>query len=384
MTKITNRKIKMGITVTLSGPNESLFGNGIKQNVISLRDLFAKCDNVSDAFIINVSNTQFPPDYKGHWKEYLKYFISLEEAKNKCDIIVLATNRLNAAELSDIKNRNIKIVNHIMGSELAIMVEHILFEDKPRGLYTRERGSVSATWISPHLFERDRCLFETVNDCPSYEAPYVWDPRFIAADANSLNLSDPVKYPGRYRPSGTQQKRVSVFEPNLDYVKTSLVPMMVCERVFMKSPEAIMHANIFCSDRIKAKKDMIDFATGLDIHRAKKMFFEKRYPITWSLQGHSDIVLSHQNQCELNYLWLDAAWLGYPVVHNSPMMKDLGWYYKDNDVSTAAEHIKKIASDFDNDFKSYIEKSRTYAERFQITNPDNVRGYEKLISALMD
>lgn len=384
MTNSASRKTRIAITINLTDPNSSLFGNGLKQNVVTLQDVFSRCANVSDSYIINFSDVKFPDNYSGPWKDYLKYFISFEEALSKCDLIVLATAKPNKEQAAKIKKAGIKTVNHIMGPELAIMTEHILFKDESRGLYARDHGSVAATWISPHFFERDKCLFETVNNCPSFEAPYVWSPAFIEADAKKLNASDPVNYPGVYKPSGSKQKRISVFEPNIDYIKTSLISIMAIEKAYRDSPDSISASRIFCTSRISAKKDMIDFVTGLDVYRAKKMLFNKRYPITWALQTYTDIMLSHQNQCELNYLWLDAAWLGYPVIHNSPMMKELGWYYKDNDISTAAAHIKGLSENFDDQYEHYLKSSREYARKFMIDNPENIAGYENLISKIMD
>ena len=159
---------------------------------------------------------------------------------------------------------------------------------------------------------------------------------------------------------------------------------MAIEKAYREYPDSILTSRIFCTARISSKKDMIDFVTGLDVYRAKKMLFNKRYPITFALQTYTDIMLSHQNQCELNYLWLDAAWLGYPVIHNSHMMADLGWYYKDNDIATASRHIKHLADNFDDQHEDYLTKSREYAARFMIDNPQNITGYEKLISQVMD
>jgi hypothetical protein len=66
------------------------------------------------------------------------------------------------------------------------------------------------------------------------------------------------------------------------------------------------------------------------------------------------------------------------------MMQDLGWYYKENDISTAAKHIKFLADSFDASHEDYLKKSREYAQRFMLSNPDNITGYEKLIQQVMD
>ena len=128
-----------------------------------------------------------------------------------------------------------------------------------------------------------------------------------------------------YKPSGKLEKRISTMEPNINMVKTSVVPIMATERLYRKDPQVLDKLSVFCGDGIKKKTDMVNFVKDLDSYKAQKMFFEARYPIVWTLLKHTDIVLCHQHQCALNYLYLDAAWMGYPVVHNSEYMKELGW-----------------------------------------------------------
>lgn len=176
-------------------------------------------------------------------------------------------------------------------------------------------------------------------------------------------------------------------EPNINMVKTSAVPIMITERLERKHPETLEKLSVFCGDGIKKKTDMINFVKELDSYKNKKMFFESRYPIVWTLLKHTDIVLCHQHQCALNYLYLDAAWMGYPVVHNSEYMKELGWYYEGNDAEKAVEHLKHVAYHFDEENhqnEEYIKKSRAFAYRYMIDNPENIRGYEKLIDKAMN
>jgi len=95
-------------------------------------------------------------------------------------------------------------------------------------------------------------------------------------------------------------------------------------------------------------------------------------------------LLCHQTACELNYLYLDAAWLGWPVVHNSPMMPDIGWYYPENNANIAMEQINYIANNFESkDYPNngYVMRSRKAALKFMIENPENPKRYEFLIDA---
>ena len=110
-----------------------------------------------------------------------------------------------------------------------------------------------------------------------------------------------------------------------------------------------------------------------------------RSPIAWSLMEHTDIVLCHQQDNALNYLYFDVAWLGWPLVHNAHMVKELGWYYSGFFAEDAADRLIEIAENFDSDenFKEiYKQRSREYISNFLPKHPRNVFGYKRLIEKL--
>ena len=372
-----------------SKADDSVFTNGIRQNVIILRDLFAKCRNISEAYIINTAkDVTIPHDDSTTWGKYAKHIITVEEAKQKCDLIVIGQGSILREEYKVFKSLGKKITKLLMGAELSVFNETILYKDnkEARNIYSRNSGTVSAVWISPHYFARDRYFFEIQYDCPTYVGPYVWDPRFIQHHIDVFKSKDE-KETGLYKPSGEIEKRISTMEPNISIVKTSVVPIITVEHLYRKYPETLKLMNVFCGNNISKKTDLINYVKDMEAYKNKKMFFEARYPVVYSLLKHTDILLCHQNQNELNYLHLDAAWMGYPVVHNSDMMKDLGWYYEGNNSHQAIEHINYLAKYFDENEhhnEEYLKKSRQFAYRYMIDNPENIRGYEKLIEIAMD
>lgn len=56
---------------------------------------------------------------------------------------------------------------------------------------------------------------------------------------------------------------------------------------------------------------------------------------------------------ELNYTHLECAWFGVPMIHNSSMLKRLGWYYPENDISRIPELWEQIKS---LSFVDYLKK----------------------------
>lgn len=374
-------KINIGITIILKDPKkDSPFSNGIRQNVILLQELYKKCKNVNNSYIINSANIN-PEDYKStFWEPYSKNIISVKEAENLCDVIVLCHGNLSKKEFIELENLNKKIVFQVLGSELSIFNEKVLFDDKSTGLYDKN-NNLDAIWVSPHFYERDKHFFEQIHKCPVFEAPYVWSPKFMEPDIQKYEQKNKT---ANYAPVNSK-KRISTMEPNLNMGKTCIIPIVISEKLYNRNPDLIDKVNMFGTDRIKKKRDFVQFVNRMDCYKNNKMFFESRYPIVWSLKNHTDIVLSHQVHWDLNYLYLDAAWLGYPVVHNSSMMKDLGWYYPENNATIAVEHLEYVIRNFDNleyPNNKYLERSRKFAGRYLIDNPENIKGYEKLIDQL--
>lgn len=375
-------QVNIGITINIDDyKTNNMFSNGIKQNVITLREIFERCKNIQNSYIINTATPKTEPTGTA-WEKYAKYMISKKDAEEKCDIIVVCQGSLHVEEYQKYKKLGKAITKQILGPEFSIFAERNLFDVPAGGIYKRNEN-VDAVWISPHYYKRDQYFFKTMfNDCDVFEAPYIWDSRFIDEHVNIM-LKENKDFSGTYVPSEKKAKRISTLEPNLNLIKTCITPLIIAEFLERRYPESLEFFSVFGGDVIKKKPDMIDFVKNLDINKNKKCFFESRYPIVWTLFKHTDIVLSHQNQNELNYLYLDAAWLGFPVVHNSPMMKELGWYYSENNAEEAVKHIKWVAENFDTSEhlnNNYLKKSREFASQYSPSNFKNIKEYERLIN----
>lgn len=367
------KKINIGITINIDKPTESFFTNGLKQNAITFLETFLKCENVNNAYFINLGPqkdlSQSP------WKAYEKHIINFNEAVEKVDLAVTVAVTFTNEMLEILHKKGVRIAKHVLGSEYHFFVESMLFGRSP-GTSFKKRNHHSAVWLSPHIYPTGKDLFEVVCKCPAYSAPFVWSPKFLEHDVEIIKKTSGIS--GIYEPKEAA-KKVSVFEPNLNAVKTSLTPIITGEKFYLKSPELVKKISIFCANEIKNNGTLVEFVTDLEVQKNKKIFFESRYGIVWSLFNHTDIVLSHQRDLALNYLYFDAAWLGFPVVHNAHFVKELGYYYEDFDAEQAANLLVDVAKNFDATKDEYLVKSREYISKFLPDHPRNVKGYEILI-----
>jgi hypothetical protein len=378
--EVNMEKINVAITINIADETESFFTNGIKQNAIILRDCLVKAPMVNECYYMNFGKQKDLS--KSPWKEYEPWIIhDFKEALEKIHLYINVNIFMNEPEINAAREKGAKVINHVMGNEYYGFLENVLFKTDHPSIIRKIKG-LDASWISPHLYENNKALFEVLYDAPAYVGPYIWSHRFLDHHVEELKKKG---YAGVYQPSGEPQKRISTFEPNIGMNKTAIFPMIIAEKFYEKYPNEVQKFSMFGTAHVKDKKPFLKFALDLHVNRAKKMFFEARYPIAWALMKHTDILLSHQQDCDLNYLYFDAAWLGFPVVHNAALIPELGWYYPRFDDEKAVKHLHEVISVFDKVpgyREEYLKNSREVISKFLPEHERNVKGYNDLIIEL--
>lgn len=371
-------RVKIGITISIDKPSESFFSNGIRQNAIIMRDMMTAIDIVEGVYFIN-----FGPQKdlsQSPWKIFQENIIDYETALDTVNVIICATQFMSGEYVDRAVKKGIRMVNQVLGNEYYGFCESILFKEDHNTIMHKQRG-YSAVWVTPQHYETNKDILEVLFELPAQLSPYIWSPRFLEEHVDGLKKSGHAETYQNREP----QKRISVFEPNINMVKTSVFPMVIAEKFYKKRPELVKKFSIFGSTNVKNKRHFKKFASSLDVYLAGKMFFEDRFPIAWSLLEHTDVVLSHQQDNALNYLYFDAAWLGFPIVHNAHLIKELGWYYPGFFAEDAVEKLEDVIDNFDRDegFKDqYLLKSRSYISQYLPRHPRNLAAYKYLIEKL--
>jgi hypothetical protein len=93
----------------------------------------------------------------------------------------------------------------------------------------------------------------------------------------------------------------------------------------------------------------------------------------------ADIAVSHQWGNPLNYLYFDLAWLGYPIIHNANLCKDVGYYYNDFNYVEGSQMLNYAIHNHDENLGKYVINNRTAIHRFLTTNFTLMKDYENLI-----
>ena len=222
-------------------------------------------------------------------------------------------------------------------------------------------------WLSPHFeyiidYYKFKYKTNNVKICP-----YFWDPKFLQITTKQLKtIDEPNKITKGYfnKLDDFRNIDIAVFEPNIYKEKTCFIPIIACE--FAK--DYITTAKIFNTQHFK-NKSIINFFNLSELYKNGKLSSEQRYTFSYIMSKYCNVVLSYVENCDLNFLFLECFYLGIPLIHNSKMLRDYGYYYEGCSAKQAAEHIKNLKiNGFDRD--SYIEKNKKVLQKYNINNPE--------------
>jgi hypothetical protein len=140
-------------------------------------------------------------------------------------------------------------------------------------------------------------------------APFVWSPVFFEAAAAALPLE--LAAAARYTPRGLA-KTVGVFESNSNLGKTALLSLLALETLYTAAPELLASAHIANTDSMLARSDdFVQLVASLAIFRDGVLHLNRRYTLPYALASQGiEVVLSHQSNQGLSYLYLDVLHAG--------------------------------------------------------------------------
>ena len=99
-----------------------------------------------------------------------------------------------------------------------------------------------------------------------------------------------------------------------------------------------------------------------------------------AVSKYGNTIVSHQVENELNYLYFEALYLGLPLIHNSDMLSDYGYYYPKNDVQMAAKQVKNAFLNHEKQLNAYKGDAQRLFEKYSPYNPNNINGYMSLLN----
>ncbi|KHK49800.1 hypothetical protein PI87_25255 [Ralstonia sp. A12] len=366
--------LRIGITIGLREPNESLWVNGIKQNALFLAKVLMASDRGHRVTLVNT--TAVPVTAALPWSLSAFDTCSFGEVKGDLDVLIELGGQIDAEQTAYLKARGVKIVSYVCGVEYINIAESVLFGRRMWDTLFVNRG-YDEVWAIPQVARSSLPFLQSLRRCPGRVVPFVWDPMCLEERAAALPAH------GEYRPSGNRGKRLTVMEPNHDVVKCCLYPMLIIDEVYRRDPGLITFTHVTNADRLaRSSPEFAMLMSQLEIVRGGKASFVGRFDTPAFLSELTDVVVSHQWENPLNYFYFDVCWQGYPLVHNASLAQDIGYYYPDNDVQTASEQLAIALKDHDEDWEGYTQRQRQSLRRFTSESATVVSQYDALLDNL--
>lgn len=356
--------LRIGIT---SIDDKKIWSNGLHQNVYHLFNILK--DAGYNVELVCESKSISENDFMDNNVRHIT-----PDNVSDYDIIIEASNTL----MDEIAHKYVKEDNGVLvtiqyGNEFLLntVVNSIYYPDKLAKTHMPPRQAI---WVSPH-FAFSRQSLEVLNKTEVDISPYIWSPYFLLHSNSEEELCFN---------EDSEIGNIAVLESNLYYVKTCHVPMLIIEDLYNKSPELINEAYVFGSTIMIENKTFVAFANDLNSVKDKKMSFEHRYRLPYIIkQDYAGTIVSHQFYNALNYLQLEAMYLGIPFVHNSDYFRDHGYYYEGFNAKDGAKQLEMALKTHKNNYEYLRERDRKRVYDFHPDNSKNIEGYAKLIENLV-
>jgi hypothetical protein len=369
--------LKVGVSLFVRKGQQSLWENGIFQNCLFLVMLLKQVPSISEVYLVVGGGGGDVDDAKGFIDDSPAPLIDLSDAANRLDLMIEMSAQLSRDWIVAFRERGGRVVSMRVGNDYVIDIERMIY-NRPQALL-----------ISGAPYDEIWTLAEYENTCaPYYRSamrapvrlmPHLWSPVVLERAARALPPDESFGYqPDRRR------WRAGIFEPNICMVKTSQIPMLCCESAHRENPDMLEHVWVYNTIGIKDHAGFFAFARSLDIVRHGLASFEGRFPFWQIMSKYVDVVVTHQWENAQNYVYYEALYGGYPLIHNSHLIGDCGYRYHDFDCEEGGGMLLHAFAQHDLNLDAYRRTANAFLHTLHPENPHNVKIYGDAIDAVFN
>lgn len=377
--------LHIGITIEIHSEDLCLWDDHIKQNALALA-LTLKASILKHRVTL-VNTTDVAITRKLPWN--LKQFDtqSFEAVKHSLNILIVLDGQIADTPSALLKARGVKIIGYKCGSNASISAESIIHNLSVTKMpyYNRHFDTL---WLSPQIAELNQAYYKVLHRCSTARTvPFIWSE--IPIESACVNL----KNKGIYVTNKKIAKRLTILESNTELLNNFLNPLMIAELFYRNLSVCVDSVHLMNLAHRDKHAELIGILSGTNLYNDKKIFLGGKQNIAKTLSNNTDVVISHQWGNPLSYTYLEAAWLGYPLVHNADLCKELGFYYHKSDVISGAEalnlacEVGMIGGNYSikkrETASHYRERQRHLIKQFLAEQPAIVRKYDLLITQLI-
>jgi mannosyltransferase OCH1-like enzyme len=387
-----NKNIKIGLTFNIPKRAIDLYCNGLRQNILYLAELLLnigyQCDFV--VFDNEIKNIKQEEINDMMYDNRFKITKVSNIFKENYDIVIIIGMVLNNEIIKLLKWMKTIILGYFCGNSYIIESEVNLYgkscDINSQHLLSNNEPLYDEIWSIPQMVNTNLHYWKTLYRTNCIEVPFIW-----SNNANNIisKIEDVSNNHFLYSKK-KNNKNIAIFEPNISIMKWCLPCLLVCENTYRKLNNkdlinCIYITNFIKNDNNQINKESFDsLIKTLDIRKDDKCSIEKRFGSLPFLKNYADICVSHTWENGLNYLYLELAWMGWPIVHNGHLCKDVGYYYNEFNYEEGGKILLDVIKNHDKNIEQYIKKNREIIDRYLPTNKELQYKYEILIKQLIN
>lgn len=364
----------MKIGILIKKP-ENIFSNGCVQQTLFLKKVFENIGH--DTVFLSLEN------------HYLNFELSndpvvftndtFDFSSFNCVILgslVLLPDQ-NSTYIENLKSYNIPVINLICGNLFILHQEEFVFGHH-NIITNTQQDYFTENWIL-EMYDYSREYIELISNKPSLVTPYVWDIDIINEYVRKNNLS----FDDTYRDE--TKVNLVMFEPNMSIHKSSLIPLLICERYYRRHKDNLHKVYLFCGSNILSQNT--PFLSNLSIVKDGKLEVYGRIIMPYIMNviknnnPYRSVVVSHNLLNPLNFIHLEMFFLGIPIIHNCKPFEQNKLYYGDFTYTIAVDLIEKVRNEFDS--QRYKEDCTHIIQRYSPSNPEICSSYNKFLHKLI-
>jgi len=371
------RRLKVGVSIFVRKGEQSLWENGIFQNCLFLVLLLRQSPRFEEVVLVAGGGDGGPQDADRFLADSPVPVIDMPTALARLDVIIEMSAQLGREWVVQFRERGGRVISMRVGNDYVIDAERMIFA-KPHGLLI-SGAPYDEIWTLAEYEQVCAPYFAAAFRAPVRLMPHLWSPLVLEKARERAGQSGAFAYqPGRKR------WRVGIFEPNLCMVKTSFTPMLACEAAHRAQPRMLEHLWVYNTLHLKDKPAFVGFAQSLDVVRHGLASFEGRFPLFQVMPAQVDAVLAHHWENAQNYLYYEALYGGFPLVHNSHLLGDCGYRYHGFDCEEGGAALRQAFERHDAELAGYRARAQAFLARLDPVHEDNVRSYTAAVEHVME
>lgn len=370
---------KVGIIIH-SGSH--LFSSGIIQNAYFNYQCFEHM-GLKPEFLC------FDNDPKGFGYKDLKMKQIVYTDKTKFEpsdyfMVMTVTRAMDKVTYKFFKDAGVSVCAFICGNCIMFDQEDFCRGSRGQATFIDSNSKSDQLWIIPSFWSSHEYI-ETIRRTPAFVVPHLWSPEIIKEFAPKFYGKPETEI--YYNPKNHKGKKINILilESNMALLKNAWIPMVACEKLHQEYPDLIDTVYVFNYPKDDLAWKMADSLT-LDTDKKLRRFARLSFPeimLHFNSLESMPIILSYQVHNTLNYLYYEALYYGYPLVHNSPDLDKCGYFYPEFNIGKCVEQLLLTSNIHNDNLEKYNTKSKKYLKRVDPLDESVCKKWEERIDNVL-